>query len=81
MGPAAALLAVGLVALAVALTVKLKRRRAPRAPEAAPAHDHYCQGCDRAWLHLGQTCLQHWSWPCEDCRPQLSGPLSMRRTA
>jgi hypothetical protein len=38
-------------------------RRRPRAPRPVH-HDHYCEECDRRWVHEGHTCAQPWAASC-----------------
>jgi hypothetical protein len=34
-------------------------------PVAPPVHhDHYCEECDRQWIHEGHTCAYPWAAPC-----------------
>jgi hypothetical protein len=40
-------------------------RRRPVAPPPVH-HDHYCQECDRRWVHEGHTCPEPWAARCPD---------------
>lgn len=83
--PVPALVALGMAVLALAFAVTLRRGRRAAASEAellrVVAHGHYCPGCDREWGHPGRTCVQHWSWPCEDCRSGMRAPRSIQQSA
>jgi hypothetical protein len=35
-------------------------------PPSTAHHDHYCEECDRAWIHEGHTCAQPWAVPCPE---------------
>jgi hypothetical protein len=37
----------------------------PLAPTAGH-HTHYCEECDRHWVHEGHVCAIHWAAPCAD---------------
>lgn len=37
----------------------------PVAP-AAGHHRHYCEECDRQWVHAGRVCAVPWAAPCAD---------------
>jgi hypothetical protein len=41
----------------------------PVAPPPAH-HDHYCEECDRHWVHEGHMCATPWASPCaRECHP------------
>jgi len=48
------------------LTERLSARLAQwRRSAPAPAHHaHYCERCDRSWLHEGDMCARPWAAPC-----------------
>lgn len=33
-------------------------------PPSPAHHDHYCEECDRQWVHGGHTCAHPWAFPC-----------------
>ena len=49
----------------------------PVAPLPA-RHDHYCEACDRRWVHEGQTCATAWASPCTGERHQDAGTVRQR---
>jgi hypothetical protein len=44
----------------------------PVAPPPAH-HDHYCEECDRQWVHEGNMCATPWAAPCAGERHQGAG--------
>ena len=49
----------------------------PGAPPPA-RHDHYCEECDRRWVHEGQTCATSWAAPCAGERHHRAGTVRQR---
>jgi hypothetical protein len=37
-------------------------------PPTAGHHTHYCEDCDRHWVHAGHVCAIAWAAPCADGR-------------
>jgi hypothetical protein len=54
--------------------------RTPVAPASAH-HDHYCQECDRRWVHEGHTCPAPWAARCPERTHQgaAAGPTALDR--
>jgi hypothetical protein len=52
-------------------------RRRPVAPPPA-RHDHYCEECDRRWVHEGRTCARAWASPCAGEHHQGAGAVRER---
>ena len=48
----------------------------PKTPTAGH-HTHYCEECDRHWVHEGHVCAIHWAAPCAD-RSHESGAATAR---
>ena len=46
-------------------------------PPTAGHHTHYCEECDRHWVHEGHVCAIHWAAPCAD-RGHESGAATAR---
>ena len=46
-------------------------------PPTAGHHTHYCEECDRHWVHEGHVCAIHWAAPCAD-RSHESGAATAR---
>jgi hypothetical protein len=59
---------------------RLAESSAKQKPVASPAarHDHYCEECDRRWVHEGQTCATSWAAPCAGERHQGAGTVRRR---
>jgi hypothetical protein len=49
-----------------ALRARLADASAAQSPPPPPPahHDHYCEVCDRPWVHQGRTCAIGWAVPC-----------------
>ena len=47
-------------------------------PPPPARHDHYCEECDRRWVHEGQTCAIAWASPCAGERHQGAGTVRRR---
>lgn len=39
-----------------------------------PHHDHYCEECDRRWVHEGETCALPWAVRCLRTSQAGTGP-------
>lgn len=62
------------------LRERLVDSSASQRPVAAPPahHAHYCEECDRQWIHAGHTCAQPWALPCPETKRPDAGTARHR---